>query len=217
VRIADPEPTKSVAVIVAHPDDETLWAGGAILSHPSWKWHIVTVCRASDADRAPRFYRTVQALGATGNMADMDDGPEQMPLDPSSVQGTILDLLPLGHFDLILSHNPSGEYTRHLRHEETAAAVISLWHSGKLAADELWTFAYDDGARSHLPRAMKAAPIYYFLSDEIWQHKYRIVTGTYGFSPGGFEAQTTPRAEAFWRFTKPSDAQVWLERGGVPS
>jgi LmbE family N-acetylglucosaminyl deacetylase len=217
VNIADPGRTKSVAVIVAHPDDEALWAGGTILSHPSWKWHIVTVCRASDADRAPRFYRAVQALGATGNMADLDDEPEQTPLDPSAVQGTILDLLPLGHFDLILSHNPSGEYTRHLRHEETAAAVISLWHSGKLAADKLWTFAYHDGARSHLPRAVKSASIYYLLSDEIWQQKYRIITGTYGFSPGGFEAQTTPRAEAFWRFTIPSDAQAWLERGGVPS
>jgi hypothetical protein len=150
-------------------------------------------------------------------MADMDDGTEQMPLNPSAVQGTILDLLPLGHFDLILSHNPTGEYTRHLRHEETAAAVISLWHSGKLATEELWTFAYDDNARRHLPRAMKAAPIYYLLSDEIWQQKYQIITGTYGFSHGGFEAQTTPRAEAFWRFTKSSDAQAWLEQGGVAS
>jgi len=25
---------KTVAIIVAHPDDETLWAGGTILSHP---------------------------------------------------------------------------------------------------------------------------------------------------------------------------------------
>jgi LmbE family N-acetylglucosaminyl deacetylase len=31
---------KSVAVIIAHPDDETLWAGGIILSHPSWLWFI---------------------------------------------------------------------------------------------------------------------------------------------------------------------------------
>jgi LmbE family N-acetylglucosaminyl deacetylase len=29
--------TKNVAIIVAHPDDETLWAGGTILNHPYWR------------------------------------------------------------------------------------------------------------------------------------------------------------------------------------
>jgi LmbE family N-acetylglucosaminyl deacetylase len=35
---------KSIAVIVAHPDDETLWAGGTILEHPSNDWFIVCLC-----------------------------------------------------------------------------------------------------------------------------------------------------------------------------
>jgi LmbE family N-acetylglucosaminyl deacetylase len=34
--------TKNVAIIVAHPDDETLWAGGTILNHPSWKCFIIS-------------------------------------------------------------------------------------------------------------------------------------------------------------------------------
>lgn len=28
---------KTVGIIVAHPDDETLWAGGTILQHPEWR------------------------------------------------------------------------------------------------------------------------------------------------------------------------------------
>ncbi len=47
--------SKKVAIIVAHPDDETLWAGGTILSHPAWECFIICLCRGSDADRAPRF------------------------------------------------------------------------------------------------------------------------------------------------------------------
>ena len=46
-------------------------------------------------------------------MGDLDDGPEQKPLDETEVQGTIQKLLPHRHFDLVISHNPTGEYTRH--------------------------------------------------------------------------------------------------------
>ncbi len=207
---------KSVAVIVAHPDDETLWAGGTILSHPEWDCYIVTLCRASDRDRAPRFFRCLQELGAVGKMADLDDGPQQRPLEARDVQTTVLDLLPTRRFDLVLCHNPTGEYTRHLRHEEVSRAVILLWQSGQLQTDELRTFAYEDGCKRHLPRAVETATIYNMLPETIWQRKYRIVTEIYGFPSDGFEARTTPRAEAFWRFRGASEAEAWLARGGVP-
>ncbi len=42
--------TKSVAIIVAHPDDETLWAGGTILSHPLWSCYIACLSRKKDAE-----------------------------------------------------------------------------------------------------------------------------------------------------------------------
>src|SRR5574338_1134244 len=103
---AEPEKTKSVAVIVAHPDDETLWAGGTILTQPARGCFIVTLCRGSDTDRAPKFYRALEALGAEGTMGDLDDGPEQVPLAEDQRQESILQLLPQTHFDLILSHSP---------------------------------------------------------------------------------------------------------------
>src|SRR5574341_1460899 len=205
------EKSKAVAVIVAHPDDETLWAGGTILTQSSWHPFIITLCRASDRDRAPRFFQALKALGAGGQMGDLDDGPEQKPLTENEVQGTILQLLSRKHFDLIISHNPAGEYTRHLRHEEIGRAVITLWHAGKISADELWTFAYEDGGRQYLPKPIKTANIYHSLPAGIWQRKYGIITGTYGFEKNGFEAETTPRAEAFWQFTNPLDAWQWLE------
>ena len=79
---------KTVAVIVAHPDDETLWAGGTILNQPAWNWFIVTLCRANDADRAPRFFQALHTLGANGKMSDLDDGPEQKPLSENEIQKT---------------------------------------------------------------------------------------------------------------------------------
>lgn len=149
-------------------------------------------------------------------MADLNDGPEQIPLAPGEVQAAVLDLLPPRRFDLIITHNPSGEYTRHRRHEETSAAVISLWNAGRISAGELWTFAYEDGGKAYLPRPIETAPLYRPLPESIWQRKYAIITGVYGFPPDGFEARTTPRAEAFWQFADPSTAKSWLDRGGVP-
>jgi len=57
---------KTVAVIIAHPYDETIWAGGTILSHPSWKWFIVCLCRGNDTEVAPRFYNALKSLWAAG-------------------------------------------------------------------------------------------------------------------------------------------------------
>ncbi|MCJ7448394.1 MAG: PIG-L family deacetylase [Bacteroidales bacterium] len=205
---------KAVAVIVAHPDDEILWVGGTILSHPSWKWFVVCLCRGSDNDRAPRFLKTLQILGSEGIIGDLDDGPEQKPLDENELENTILQLLPSMHFNLIISHNPCGEYTRHVRHEEISKAVIKLWHTGKISANELWTFAYEDGDKKYFPRPIENATFYHVLTKRIWLKKYRIITEIYGFEKNSFEAETTPRAEAFWQFTNSYDANNWLNQFG---
>lgn len=196
---------KNIAVIVAHPDDETLWAGGTILSHPSLLWYIVCLSRRNDENRAPRFQNALKVLKSDGIMGDLDDGPEQKPLDEMEVENIILDLLPPQHFDLIITHNPVGEYTRHLRHEETGKAVIKLWHEGKISTDELWTFAYEDGNKEYYPRPVENATIYRSLTKRIWQMKYRLITETYGFEKNSFEAETTPRTESFYQFSN-SDA-----------
>ena len=209
------ENLKNVAVIVAHPDDETLWTGGTILSHPAWNFFVISICRASDTNRAPRFFEALKALRAEGKIGDLDDGPEQNPLDENKVQEVILQLLPKKYFDIIITHDPNGEYTKHIRHEEISKAVIKLWHAGKIFSNELWTFAYEDGNKEYIPKPMEAASIYRKLSNRIWLRKFSIITETYGFEKSSFEAETTPRAEAFWQFTNSYDAQKWLKNPGI--
>jgi LmbE family N-acetylglucosaminyl deacetylase len=201
---------KTVAIIVAHPDDETLWAGGTILSHPHWSCFIVCLCRSEDKDRSGKFYEALKILRAEGVMGNLDDGPEQEPLAEEEVERTILNLLDKRHYDLVITHSPNGEYTKHLRHEETGKAVLSLWQSGKISASELRTFAYEDGNRQYLPKPVANADICRTLTKHIWLRKYSIITDTYGFSPDSWEAKTTPKKEAFWHFSDSYLANVWL-------
>jgi LmbE family N-acetylglucosaminyl deacetylase len=202
--------SETVAIIVAHPDDETLWAGGTILNHPNWKCFVLSLCRASDSNRAPKFYSALKILKAEGNMADLDDGPQQKPLEISIVAEAILKGLPPSNYDLIISHNPNGEYTRHLRHEEVGEAVIRLWGSEKISSRELWTFAYEDGGKKYLPKPIENAAFYKRLPEPVWKKKYNLITKTYGFDKDSFEALTTPRAESFWQFTNFNDAKQML-------
>src|ERR1035441_5995284 len=124
------DPRPRAAVVVAHPDDETLWCGGYMLTHPEFLWRVVTLCRAVDPDRAPKFRRVLQQLGAEGEMADLDDGPDQVPLPIVQVEETIVRVLSGASYRLILTHGPMGEYTRHRRHEECCQSVVELWRSG---------------------------------------------------------------------------------------
>jgi LmbE family N-acetylglucosaminyl deacetylase len=214
MRMANPkafpriDDSSNCAVIVAHPDDETLWAGGTILLHPEARWTVITICRKSDAERSSRFFQALEQLGATGSMGDLDDGPEQSPLAAGDVQDTILQLLPSDKFHFIITHGPWGEYTRHLRHEETGKAVMALCKSERLFAKEIWRFAYTDDEGKHLPRAVPNADLRMKLPKEIWQRKYDIITKIYGFGPDSFEAKTTPLEEAFWCFTGSDNRRI---------
>jgi LmbE family N-acetylglucosaminyl deacetylase len=203
---------ESVAVLVAHPDDETLWAGGTLLAETSWSPFVGCACRAHDADRAPKFYRVLKRLRARGAMADLDDGPDQSALADERVEQALLECLPSRHFDRILTHSPLGEYTRHVRHEDVARAVLRLWLRGTLSAAELWLFAYDDDGGNRLPSPVANADILFELSLEIWEQKRRLITQDYGFADTSWEARVTPRSEGFFRVTTAERAAAWLEQ-----
>ncbi len=128
------------------------------------------------------------------------------------VENTILHLLPQQKYDIIISHSPKGEYTKHLRHEEVGNALINIWKKGKVSSKELWLFAYEDGEKKYFPKPIENASFYQTLLPSIWLQKYNIITKTYGFACNSWETQTTPRAEAFWIFKNSNEIEKWVSK-----
>lgn len=197
----------SAAIIVAHPDDEVLWSGGYLLSHPAFKWMIFSLCRANDPDRAPRFYQVCDQVGAKGVMADLDDSPDQRPIPEHEIEKYLSTVLVNQAFDLVITHGLSGEYLRHIRHEEVSRGVFELWTQGKLSTQHLWMFAYENKEPGLIPHTRANADYLYPLTDALWQQKYQLITKTYGFLPDSWEARAVPRVEGF----------VFYERSVPPS
>ncbi len=203
---------KAAIVVVAHPDDEILWAGGTILENPTWHWTVVAICRRDDPDRSQRYFRVLERIGAKGIIGNLDDGPDQSPLAEGEVEAALMSLLPSRRWDVVLTHSPFGEYTRHRRHEEVGRAVLALWSRGELLTRDLRLFAYEDGGRQYYPRAIKDAHIITTLNEESLRIKREMVESDYGFSAGSWEALTIPREEGFWQFRSFDEYRIWLEQ-----
>lgn len=105
------------AVVVAHPDDETLWAGGFISQHPGITVICCTVPRR-DPERALKFFDACRVLGAFPVLV-----PFVEPAPNESIEH--LDLLDLSGFDWIVTHNANGEYG-HLHHRDVYSHVLRV-------------------------------------------------------------------------------------------
>ena len=112
-------------MIVAHPDDETLWGGAHLLDGG---WLVVSITHGSDSTRSAEFAEAVTASGNTPLMLSYPDKVNLRRDDWSQVSGgieaDIATLLQYKDWQTVATHNPAGEYG-HLHHKRTNAIVAA--------------------------------------------------------------------------------------------
>ncbi len=123
---------KKALIIIAHPDDETLFMGGTIASFKRWNWTILCI---SDCDirynrrRREELMRVCRLYGAEGHSVRphmLGITKENGSISVQKIEMAIRRFLnAFGPFDLFFTHNRIGEYG-HKTHILVHKAVKNL-------------------------------------------------------------------------------------------
>lgn len=195
---------KEVLVIVAHPDDETIWMGGTLLQIKDKQDSNVTLiclCRKTDKDRYPKFQKACEVLGVKGYIFDLDDGEDSGIYKNISIQDIINKISPITNnklYTTLYTHNENGEYG-HPRHIETHYAVLEMLSRGLILAEEIYFFSYKKMKNKYQGYAIynSSADKLIRLKKSYLKMKKRIIQEIYGYKKGGFEEKSCKEIEAF--------------------
>jgi hypothetical protein len=106
-------------LVVAHPDDETIFCGGTMLYFPKWKWQVVYMTKGNGNAPNEEFEKAMLAFKKNG--VDITSykslGQEKLKKGASEEEKTTLEskwkeALDKQGFspDIIFTHNEKGEY-----------------------------------------------------------------------------------------------------------
>jgi LmbE family N-acetylglucosaminyl deacetylase len=186
---------KEILVIIAHPDDETIWAGGTLLE-TKFKKTIISLCRKNDKDRAPKFEKICKILNSKGYMSDLDDleRGHYKKISKKDIIKRILKITKKKKYDFLYTHGKNGEY-EHIRHLGVHQVVNEMLEKRLLFAKKVFFFSYKK--RGKFCDINPDADILIRLKEPSFKVKKQLIQKIYGFKKGSFEERSCRNVEAF--------------------
>lgn len=167
-------PSKNInaLLLVAHPDDETIFCGGTMLIYPNCKWTVISI---TDDGRSIVFKAAMESFIKLGvnivsyktlDQENVDQGAKLPDLDKEKIIWEKVVREQNFSPDITLTHNEAGEYG-HGAHLLLSAVADSLFSN-------VWKFIYPIHKQPYKQRIKKVE-----LSGEILKKKTEIFNNSY--------------------------------------
>ncbi|MCH5266277.1 MAG: Ig-like domain-containing protein [Lachnospiraceae bacterium] len=161
-------------MIVAHPDDDTIWGGGHLAAE---QYLVVCLTNKSHDLRNKEFNAAMDISGSKRIILDHPDWEDMSKniknnweYEQLSIQRDIATVIGYKKWDTIVTHNPDGEYG-HIHHRRTSSYVKGIYEENTGVAHRFMYFGkyYDKNALPAVEAGLSK------LKPEIWAIKERML------------------------------------------
>ncbi|WP_438347843.1 PIG-L deacetylase family protein [Paenibacillus sp. FA6] len=131
--------TYNKLMIVAHPDDETIFGGAQLIQEKGWK--VICVTNGDNKVRCKEFKKVMKKVDAEYEIWKYEDkwGGD---FDQSRLKSDLEEVLARQPFDKVVTHNLEGEYG-HTQHQVLSKLVheliekdIYVFHTSDIKLDD---------------------------------------------------------------------------------